>query len=715
MRGESLELDETMLSTGILFALLATQPAGVPQGTVRPPIQRPPTTSQLPGIRPGQLRPLAKPALWGWAELHAHPASHAGFGANDRGEGGIFWGKPGLGLAGANPVADMPPCPADSHYGFDEDVVRKETRKEIIKILDGLTGWAHGPNGGGTFRNWPHAQSLIHQQMHVTSVKRAYDGGCRLMIASVTDSQMLSNLWTKVGFNLLGNSVPPVDPNFDLTSARRQLDYINRIVAANPTWMRIVTSAAEARKAIAENRMAIILSVEMDFLNADQIISLVRNHKVRHVIPIHLTDGPFGGCAVYSDVFNSASNYLNGRFYQVRTDPLLEMRLGRPSVLRPAELGSIKPTEISDAQFAALGYTTGTGGHKNRRGLVAAEFRKLMREGLLLDVAHMGEASTDGAILLGKALKYPLMNSHTGLRKTGERGHSERDLKRSHAQAIAQLGGVVGLGTEGTSSDRILLEAKGSPLIRFTGDNRPLSRPLPTAGGRTGQPISRLRLTIATGGDDLRGGNDNANVRLTLASGRELRFDNINRGQGWGGGVRRTVELPIPAGTRIGDIVSFTLVSTFGGGIGGDNWDVNEVRLVATERQQDTIATWLAEYRDALSVMGGGKVAIGTDINGFAPQVPFASASVTYPLTAAQRFGTPPAGYRPPALARYQAGSKTYDFRVDGIAHFGMLADFIQALSQQPNSQAPLNALFRSANDVVEMWEKAEAAARNIR
>jgi hypothetical protein len=36
-------------------------------------------------------------------------------------------------------------------------------------------------------------------------------------------------------------------------------------------------------------------------------------------------------------------------------------------------------------------------------------------------------------------------------------------------------------------------------------------------------------------------------------------------------------------------------------------------------------------------------------------------------------------------------------------------------VSQKPGSEAALQALFRSANDVVEMWEKCEATAPSVR
>lgn len=685
---------------------------------------------------------LTAQALWGWADLHAHPAAHMSFGANTSGEGGIFWGKPGMAFATSNPDVDMPICATDSHYGFDTDPVRKETRRTVIRTLDGLTGWSHGASGSPSFANWPNSQSLNHQQMHIQAIRRAYDGGLRLMFASTTDNEMLSNLWTKVGFNLSGNPVPAVDPNFDFNSAKRQFDFIKREVAANSSWMKVVYSAAEARRAILENKLAVVLSVEFDSLTYPQIAELVRDYGVRHVIPIHLADNSFGGTAVFSDVFNSSNNYLWGRpyvpyfplpfdlfgfstdcqpcsFFRVLSDPLLQFRLGRPSVLHPAEFGSIKPLPVSDSTFNTLGYAAGTSGHRNSKALNVGEFLKLMRLGVMLDVVHMSEAATGQAVALSRLFRYPMMDSHTGLRDEAERAHSERSLKRDHAQKLAAEGGVLGLGTEGTSSDRVLLDVRGGPVVRFTGAVHRWSR-FVGGSGTPGAEIFKLRVTLTTGADDLRGGSDNVTAYLTLTSGARFSFPNINQSQPWGGGVRRTIDLPIPPGIGIHQLSTLGLVTAFRGGIDGDNWNVDEIRLVATERQVDPVATWLAEYKSATRIMGHGKVALGTDINGFAPQVPFSAAPVRYPLevarvSMARRLSEGwPGRILPPLLAQSRFGSRTYDFNRDGIAHYGMLADFVQALSQQPDSAAAIDGLFRSAEETVRMWEGAERAAGNV-
>jgi hypothetical protein len=113
-----------------------------------------------------------------------------------------------------------------------------------------------------------------------------------------------------------------------------------------------------------------------------------------------------------------------------------------------------------------------------------------------------------------------------------------------------------------------------------------------------------------------------------------------------------------------------------------------------------------------MASMNGTPVAFGTDINGFAPQVPFSAQAVPYPITVHRTTPNAPAGA--PALNRYQAGTKSYDFQRHGLATFGMLPDMIQAVNQKPNGKTAVNALFRSADAVVRMWEKVEAAKSKV-
>ena len=727
-------------AAAITVGLGLSQLAGAQISKVSPQVVKPPPNIVIQPKIITPIVPILRQPLAGWADLHAHPASHLSFGADASGNNGIFWGRPGLALAGANPVADMPACSPDKHGSFDGDVVRHKTHQTVIATIDNITGYTHESNGAPNFANWPNARSLTHQQMHITQLKRAYDGGQRLMIASVTDNEFLSALWSKIGYNAAGNQVPLHDPNFNIQSARRQLAFIKSLVAANPTWMEIALTTADARRIVSDNKMAIILSVEMDSLSPAQVLDLVQRDGVRHVIPIHLINNEIGGTAVYTDAFNTANAFVNSTrqssnwnnlgangYFKVRYDPRLSGRLGRPQTLvaegdNLLQGGAIWPRQVDDQIWANLAYDhpLSEGGHRNVQGLTPAGkalLRDLAQRGVLIDIAHMSQESATSALAFAQANQYPVMDSHTGMRNHDETASNERALQWSQLAIISQLGGVVGLGTEGTSGMQSILKQPTMPqtteLVRFTGDFN--TRPW-TPDHLVGNPIvSNLTVTIKTGGDDLRGGNNWAKARITLSSSGALRtvdFD-LSKGAKWDNGSIHATSFALPAGTRADNIVSFALVANPRGKNGDfddpDNWNVDELRVDATLSGVDTIGTWIGEYKEMLAAMNGRGVAIGTDMNGFAPQVPFAAQATTYPVTVAQSIKTWKAGYTPPPLNPSTIGSSApFRFERTGLAHYGMLPDFMQAISQKPTGAEAVTGLFRSANDVVEMWEKAD-------
>jgi hypothetical protein len=214
-----------------------------------------------------------------------------------------------------------------------------------------------------------------------------------------------------------------------------------------------------------------------------------------------------------------------------------------------------------------------------------------------------------------------------------------------------------------------------------------------------------LRILIRTGGDDLRT-DSVAKVTVDLASGTTLRFP-LNRSGNW---VNESVYgriIALPAGTRPMDLVRIGIESNLGSP-NGDNWDVEEVRLEIVE---DPVANWLADYQRALGLMGYRGVALGTDINGFASQIPFTADPVSYPIDVANKRAPTAIKSSTPLLDRAVLGSRTFDVHDDGIAHYGLLPDFLQAVAQRPNADASVNVLFRSAEDVVRMWERVEKAA----
>ena len=66
-------------------------------------------------------------------------------------------------------------------------------------------------------------------------------------------------------------------------------------------------------------------------------------------------------------------------------------------------------------------------------------------------------------------------------------------------------------------------------------------------------------------------------------------------------------------------------------------------------------------------------------------------------------------------LTRSKAGPRRdFDYNVDGMAHYGMLPDFLQDLRNVGLTAEDLAPLFRSAHDYVQMWDNCDRRATAI-
>ena len=128
--------------------------------------------------------------------------------------------------------------------------------------------------------------------------------------------------------------------------------------------------------------------------------------------------------------------------------------------------------------------------------------------------------------------------------------------------------------------------------------------------------------------------------------------------------------------------------------------------------------TFAQAYLYARDRMQGGAVGIASDWNGFAGQPgprfgfeqcsgdlfpPAQGGGVAYPFPVFGMTGS---------LGKSVTGNRAFDFNFDGLAHAGMLPDFVadlRSLGLQPDELAPL---FNSAEAYIRMWEKAES--RNL-
>jgi hypothetical protein len=100
----------------------------------------------------------------------------------------------------------------------------------------------------------------------------------------------------------------------------------------------------------------------------------------------------------------------------------------------------------------------------------------------------------------------------------------------------------------------------------------------PNSGGGL---VDSLLLEISTGGDDLRGGNDNVSATVNFRSRPSEQFPNLNKSQRWIGSYTETVQIGLSSPVGIEEISSVVFTTAFGGGLGGDNWNVDCIQICA--------------------------------------------------------------------------------------------------------------------------------------
>jgi microsomal dipeptidase-like Zn-dependent dipeptidase len=455
--------------------------------------------------------------LSGLVDMHTHPMSYLGFGRK------AMHGAPSIGSivpAGtrdcnrtdfrATSIEQALGHCNSTHGGWDAfnngcgdylraGIINAALDKHFIHKTDfrlNLHG-DHEHTGYPDFRYWPHQSSILHQQMWTDWIRRAHDGGLRVMVALTVNSELLAEVL---------NGDPPYD---DKSVADAQIDETIRFVN-NSDFMRIAYSAADVREIVRSNKLAVVLGMEVDKLGnfgkpgvptndaaVRSEIQRLYGKGIRYVFPVHLIDNSFGGAAVYEMLFNFANRQANGYYFRVMTssDPAVAYHasltlgplgldngliLGLQGLLKglgqiPAPcfnnircfpppgkvlccgsyekvLKSLSPSPDLEA------YKLISPGHVNQLGLTPlgeVAINEMMKLGLIIDVDHMSERSMTRTIEIAEAVPegYPVVMGHNGLR--GAPG-SERSAPIALVRRIAALNGMFGVGTSNTTPDELI-------------------------------------------------------------------------------------------------------------------------------------------------------------------------------------------------------------------------------------------------------------------
>lgn len=432
------------------------------------------------------LPPLPAPytGLTGWVDLHAHPMTNLAFG------GKLIHG--GLDIGSLLPAdtscnhwiraSSMPQALSDdrpSHGGWDFNFQCGDALRPLVimGLQEGnegalvTAGPGNGPaRGFPDFNQWPKWNDITHQKMWWEWLRRARDGGQRVMVALATNNRSLGD----------AVSGPGDGPTDDKASADLQLTEIKNFVARHSDFMEVALSAADIKRIAQANKIAIVLGIEIDNIgnfNAipnpprDQIlpqlipaeVQRLYNEGVRYVFPVHVSDNLFGGTAIYQDTFNTANYRETGHFWIIEcadkadginhqykpTDDLALaaagfVKLGLDPFRKPGP-----PPVCPPAGQPLKGI-----GHRNALGLSSAGvtlIKELMKRGMIIDIDHMSQKSADATLTIAENVSsagYPLTSGHTGIRGVGG-ADAENSRSPLQLQRLSRLHGMFGLGTDG--------------------------------------------------------------------------------------------------------------------------------------------------------------------------------------------------------------------------------------------------------------------------
>ena len=631
----------------------------------------------IDAIRFTSARPDAHPtSVWGYADYHTHPMNYLSFGGLEGMR--IIWGSPGGNYDDyvRDPTLierDLPRCIRGHGGGPLANPFLNAAQILQYRATPNLLLFSHGQRGAPSFHDFPSFKAGTHQQMHITQIRRNYEGGLRLMAGLATDNSGAEYLTSHVEN---GNHVGLVS---ERKSVEAQLAGMVEQARLNSSWMQIAYSPEDAREIVLHNKLAVVLAVEVDRLGtyglapdqdheAEYEADYLWGLGVRAVTPIHAADNLLGGAAVSFAPYNWLNDLLHrkkldmtedeldldpARYFEVDTwkcdGPvgecvqlhLKESQQNRLYIGRCLEsFGRLSPCLKQNEPWAPY---HPEGGHRNKREFTRfgrQYIEALMDRGMIVDTAHMSDKSVEGvySAIGGRLARdhpecsgdlnsntaecnefaYPAIVSHAHFRAQARYGArdfmpSEYDIGNHNLKLMRRVGGVAGAFV---AEDRI-------------------------AGGNT-----------------LAFKNDCA--LSSKSFGYSLDFAQRALGR-YGAGMATDFTLIPGAAPRFGPDACWAY------------------HMAEDPGQEKKTGYYDFDAQDKGVLYRGMAVKRGVKAGPNAP------------------------------LIYYQMGKRKFDFNVDGLAHFGMVPDLLQDLK---NLGAKLDPLFSSAEGYIRMWEKAERASR---
>jgi hypothetical protein len=292
----------------------------------------------------------------------------------------------------------------------------------------------HDPVGWPTFKEWPHHDSLTHEQTYYKWVERAYMGGLRLFVNLFVENRALCELYP-LKQNDCDEMASVRLQNRDIEALEDYIDAQNG--GPGRGWFRIVTNPFQARRVIAAGKLAVIKGIEVsepfgcrsnndqpqcDRADIDRQLDEVHGFGVRQMELINKFDNALAGVAGDSGstgvVVNGGNRLATGHFWRMQhcTGPPDEHDKQQPGVYDHDEkdvlsnvieqflpLG-VAPVYPNDSSCNSMGLTD-LGEHA---------VRGLMQRRMILDPDHLSVRARKSVMDVLEAARYSgAVSSHS--------------------------------------------------------------------------------------------------------------------------------------------------------------------------------------------------------------------------------------------------------------------------------------------------------------
>ncbi len=782
--------------------------------------------------------------VWGFADTHSHPMNDLAFGGGVI-QGSLYardgstYGTDAFRRAALPPLFDKLNWPAlGAAMGAIASFIQVMT--PFLSVAQGtmapfLPPIPLDPVGGAAaaaaakpattlmrsgypdMRAYPTTSMMLGQTVYAEWIRRAYDGGLRLM------SALAVNTWVVSAHPIKKAVIGTSSPEDDKGSADTQIADIKTWAKRpeNIPWVEIALTPLDARRIIGANKLVLILGVELDTLGnfvpnghwhqpgavvmptnpVDQRrliaaeLDRLYAQGVRQIGPFHYVSGVFGGAAMFQRMFNDVNRAITGNNTKVASGDALGIRYrldmdswgGTGPLARMAITGD-GAAQHSDSSWASTGH-----GHINSMGLEPAGvilFEELARRAMIVDLDHAGANTRKDLLARALTTGYPVMSSHTDymdLAFTGPGSYthgaqSDNDVQnaqlfdttnqgplrhegqasRATIASIAKLGGVTGailwlprrLGwgkavpndNEGSSktwaqSYQYAVEMMGGHGVALSTDRITLG---PRFGPSSAYLFGQENITLPRR-DERRFEQTEAQRNGVVYDKPMIEWRAFRFGSGaWqktpkGGGWESE---PLAHEDAWKAIAAYTAgrnpraMPRYGNAPSGDPRTVpnHGIDLSQDRNRPERIINYAwglgsSGEADLEAFCGAGcdndtlaeRYASYCVRRGITPSqlsarrqnLPKLADNIRWFSTVWTQWSRMTGNNHP--LRRLVFGNRDYDVNIDGVAHYGMLPDFLQDVANSHPRAAEVGAyfkpLFSSAEDYIQMWEKAWAVA----